>query len=39
MDRKPTAAAPMKMPTGDIDTGAIMALIQQLRGDFDNSEQ
>jgi len=27
MDRKAPAAAAMPMPTGDIDTGAVMALI------------
>lgn len=27
------------MPTGEIDTEAVMALIQKLRSDYDNSEK
>ena len=33
------AAAPMPMPTGEIDTEAVMALIQKLRQDVDKAEQ
>ena len=29
----------MPMPTGEIDTEAVMALIQKLRSDHDNSEK
>ncbi len=41
MDRKTPApvAMQMPMPTGDIDTAAVMALIVKQRSDFDNSEQ
>jgi hypothetical protein len=39
MDRKTPAPVAMQMPTGDIDTAAVMALIVKQRSDFDNSEQ